>query len=75
MHYSQCRLHFTSKENPENKAPVGFRCNFCVEVHPTLRAICNHLRKHVQYGEVKQGHVKVIRVTFLCFYIFYCHSI
>ncbi|KAM3938342.1 zinc finger protein 462 isoform 2-T3 [Leptodactylus fuscus] len=29
---------------------VGYKCNFCVEVHPTLRAICNHLRKHVQYG-------------------------
>ncbi|XP_058474129.1 zinc finger protein 462 isoform X1 [Solea solea] len=46
------------KENPVNKAPIGFRCNFCVEVHSTLRAICNHLRKHVQYGEVKEGHVK-----------------
>ncbi|XP_044188700.1 zinc finger protein 462 [Thunnus albacares] len=46
------------KESPVNKAPIGFRCNFCVEVHPTLRAICNHLRKHVQYGEVKEGHVK-----------------
>lgn len=44
---------------PETKTPIGFRCNFCVEVHPTLRAICNHLRKHVQYGEVKEGHVKV----------------
>ncbi|XP_030624872.1 zinc finger protein 462 [Chanos chanos] len=41
-----------------DKAPIGYRCNFCVEVHPTLRAICNHLRKHVQYGEVKEGHVK-----------------
>ncbi|XP_030197052.1 zinc finger protein 462 isoform X1 [Gadus morhua] len=47
------------QESPVNKAPIGFRCNFCVEVHPTLRAICNHLRKHVQYGEVKQGHVKM----------------
>ncbi|XP_067339940.1 zinc finger protein 462 isoform X3 [Channa argus] len=46
------------KESPLNKAPIGFRCNFCVEVHATLRAICNHLRKHVQYGEVKEGHVK-----------------
>ncbi|KAF7661504.1 hypothetical protein LDENG_00260510 [Lucifuga dentata] len=46
------------KESPVNKTPVGFRCNFCIEVHPTLRAICNHLRKHVQYGEVKEGHVK-----------------
>ncbi|XP_028828507.1 zinc finger protein 462 isoform X1 [Denticeps clupeoides] len=42
----------------EDKTPIGYRCNFCVEVHPTLRAICNHLRKHVQYGEVKEGHVK-----------------
>nr|XP_044992309.1 zinc finger protein 462 isoform X3 [Jaculus jaculus] len=31
---------------------VGYKCKFCVEVHPTLRAICNHLRKHVQYGSV-----------------------
>ncbi|XP_042365772.1 zinc finger protein 462 [Plectropomus leopardus] len=46
------------KESPVNKAPIGFRCNFCIEMHPTLRAICNHLRKHVQYGEVKEGHVK-----------------
>ncbi|XP_068429439.1 zinc finger protein 462 [Clinocottus analis] len=46
------------KESPVNNAPVGFRCNFCIEMHPTLRAICNHLRKHVQYGEVKEGHVK-----------------
>ncbi|KAL4617355.1 zinc finger protein 462-like isoform X1 [Arapaima gigas] len=46
-------------DNETHKAPVGYRCNFCVEVHPTLRAICNHLRKHVQYGEVKAGHMKV----------------
>lgn len=45
-------------DNTGEKTPVGYRCNFCVEVHPTLRAICNHLRKHVQYGEVKEGHVK-----------------
>ncbi|KAJ8415610.1 hypothetical protein AAFF_G00425900 [Aldrovandia affinis] len=45
-------------DNHSDKAPIGYRCNFCVEVHPTLRAICNHLRKHVQYGEVKAGHVK-----------------
>ncbi|XP_063770207.1 zinc finger protein 462 isoform X1 [Pseudophryne corroboree] len=32
------------------KVVVGYKCKFCVEVHPTLRAICNHLRKHVQYG-------------------------
>ncbi|XP_063745649.1 zinc finger protein 462 isoform X2 [Eleginops maclovinus] len=48
------------KESTENKAPIGFRCNFCIEMHPTLRAICNHLRKHVQYGEVKEGHVKEV---------------
>uniref|UniRef100_A0A4W6CG34 Zinc finger protein 462 n=1 Tax=Lates calcarifer TaxID=8187 RepID=A0A4W6CG34_LATCA len=52
------------KESPVNKTPIGFRCNFCVEVHPTLRAICNHLRKHVQYGEVKEGHVKVNKTEF-----------
>eukprot|EP00063_Salmo_salar_P019470 XP_013994305.1 PREDICTED: zinc finger protein 462-like isoform X2 [Salmo salar] len=46
--------------NNADKAPIGYRCNFCVEVHPTLRAICNHLRKHVQYGEVKEGHVKEV---------------
>ncbi|XP_056586388.1 zinc finger protein 462 isoform X2 [Triplophysa dalaica] len=45
-------------ESTGEKTPVGYRCNFCVEVHSTLRAICNHLRKHVQYGEVKEGHVK-----------------
>ncbi|KAM4809120.1 zinc finger protein 462 [Rhinophrynus dorsalis] len=44
----------TSQEVACNNSPekviVGYRCNFCVEVHPTLRAICNHLRKHIQYG-------------------------
>ncbi|XP_077353019.1 zinc finger protein 462 isoform X1 [Festucalex cinctus] len=48
----------SEKESSANKAPIGFRCNFCIEVHTTIRAICNHLRKHVQYGEVKEGHVK-----------------
>ncbi|XP_037120872.1 zinc finger protein 462 isoform X2 [Syngnathus acus] len=48
------------KESCANKNPIGFRCNFCIEVHTTIRAICNHLRKHVQYGEVKEGHVKEI---------------
>ncbi|XP_051962217.1 zinc finger protein 462-like isoform X1 [Xyrauchen texanus] len=54
-----------SEAKPENKVdgmgemtPIGYRCNFCVEVHPTLRAICNHLRKHVQYGEAKEVRVK-----------------
>uniref|UniRef100_A0A8C2B5Z6 Zinc finger protein 462 n=1 Tax=Cyprinus carpio TaxID=7962 RepID=A0A8C2B5Z6_CYPCA len=46
-------------EGTPDKTPIGYRCNFCVEVHSTLRAICNHLRKHVQYGEAKEGHVKV----------------
>ncbi|XP_069486924.1 zinc finger protein 462 isoform X2 [Ambystoma mexicanum] len=36
----------------KEKTVVGYKCKFCVEVHPTLRAICNHLRKHVQYGNV-----------------------
>lgn len=45
-----------------DQTPIGYRCNFCVEVHPTLRAICNHLRKHVQYGEAKEGQLKVRRV-------------
>ncbi|XP_069096049.1 zinc finger protein 462 isoform X2 [Pleurodeles waltl] len=34
----------------KERTVVGYKCKFCVEVHPTLRAICNHLRKHVQYG-------------------------
>uniref|UniRef100_A0A3Q1GXC4 Zinc finger protein 462 n=1 Tax=Acanthochromis polyacanthus TaxID=80966 RepID=A0A3Q1GXC4_9TELE len=46
------------KENPVDRTPIGFRCKFCIEIHPTLRAICNHLRKHVHYGEVREGHVK-----------------
>ncbi|XP_061655991.1 zinc finger protein 462 isoform X2 [Phyllopteryx taeniolatus] len=50
----------SEKVSCANKAPIGFRCNFCVEVHTTIRAICNHLRKHVQYGEVKEGHVKEV---------------
>ncbi|KAG9266140.1 zinc finger protein 462 isoform X1 [Astyanax mexicanus] len=63
----QCKQKSTgpSEMKTENKidgqtdrAPIGYRCNFCVEMHQTLRAICNHLRKHVQYGEVKEGHVK-----------------
>ncbi|XP_072260455.1 zinc finger protein 462 isoform X3 [Pyxicephalus adspersus] len=40
----------TVKKGLKEKAVVGYKCNFCVEVHPTLRAICNHLRKHIQYG-------------------------
>ncbi|XP_052392532.1 zinc finger protein 462 isoform X1 [Carassius gibelio] len=45
-------------DGTSDKTPIGYRCNFCVEVHSTLRAICNHLRKHVQYGEAREGHVK-----------------
>ncbi|XP_062867067.1 zinc finger protein 462 isoform X2 [Trichomycterus rosablanca] len=41
-----------------DKTPIGYRCNFCDELHPTLRAICNHLRKHVQYKENKKACVK-----------------
>lgn len=40
---------------------VGYKCKFCVEVHPTLRAICNHLRKHVQYGSVPAVKVRTRR--------------
>lgn len=69
-HVSLCE-----QESPVNKAPIGFRCNFCIEMHPTLRAICNHLRKHVQYGEVKEGHVKVNGVRFIFKFISYCYSI
>ncbi|CAI9564776.1 unnamed protein product [Staurois parvus] len=40
----------TVKKRLKEKVVVGYKCKFCVEVHPTLRAICNHLRKHIQYG-------------------------
>ncbi|XP_068095371.1 zinc finger protein 462 [Hyperolius riggenbachi] len=40
----------TLKKKLKEKVVVGYKCKFCVEVHPTLRAICNHLRKHIQYG-------------------------
>ncbi|XP_034457802.1 LOW QUALITY PROTEIN: zinc finger protein 462 [Hippoglossus hippoglossus] len=46
------------EESPANKAPIGFRCNFCVEVHSTLRAICNHLRKH---GPVWRGQRRTLQ--------------
>lgn len=45
------RLEIDTIKNQKQKV-VGYKCKFCVEVHPTLRAICNHLRKHVQYGSV-----------------------
>ncbi|NWR39023.1 ZN462 protein, partial [Tachuris rubrigastra] len=44
--------HLENASNLKERKVVGYKCKFCVEVHPTLRAICNHLRKHVQYGNV-----------------------
>ncbi|NXC91419.1 ZN462 protein, partial [Cercotrichas coryphoeus] len=44
--------HLEDASNPKERKVVGYKCKFCVEVHPTLRAICNHLRKHLQYGSV-----------------------
>ncbi|EPY84061.1 zinc finger protein 462-like protein [Camelus ferus] len=53
-HFKQERPFGHLEEVPKIKERkvVGYKCKFCVEVHPTLRAICNHLRKHVQYGSV-----------------------
>ncbi|XP_071588054.1 zinc finger protein 462 isoform X2 [Heliangelus exortis] len=44
--------HLEDISKLKERKVVGYKCKFCVEVHPTLRAICNHLRKHVQYGNV-----------------------
>ncbi|XP_043371491.1 zinc finger protein 462 isoform X7 [Dermochelys coriacea] len=44
--------HLEDVSKFKERKVVGYKCKFCVEVHPTLRAICNHLRKHVQYGNV-----------------------
>ncbi|XP_062473413.1 zinc finger protein 462 isoform X4 [Pezoporus occidentalis] len=44
--------HLEEVSKLKERKVVGYKCKFCVEVHPTLRAICNHLRKHVQYGNV-----------------------
>ncbi|XP_053911012.1 zinc finger protein 462 isoform X5 [Cuculus canorus] len=44
--------HLDDVSKLKERKVVGYKCKFCVEVHPTLRAICNHLRKHVQYGNV-----------------------
>ncbi|CAN0301723.1 unnamed protein product [Bubo scandiacus] len=44
--------HLEDASKLKERKIVGYKCKFCVEVHPTLRAICNHLRKHVQYGNV-----------------------
>ncbi|XP_014351876.1 zinc finger protein 462 isoform X1 [Latimeria chalumnae] len=52
--------HLDAPKAAKEKKIVGYKCKFCVEVHPTLRAICNHLRKHVQYadGKLKSTSVK-----------------
>ncbi|XP_030324194.1 zinc finger protein 462 [Calypte anna] len=44
--------HLEDASKLKERKVVGYKCKFCVEVHPTLRAICNHLRKHVQYRNV-----------------------
>ncbi|KAF4795127.1 hypothetical protein TURU_095807 [Turdus rufiventris] len=44
--------HLEDASNPNERKVVGYKCKFCVEVHPMLQAICNHLCKHVQYGNV-----------------------
>ena len=44
--------HLEEVPKIKERKVVGYKCKFCVEVHPTLRAICNHLRKHVQYVSV-----------------------
>ncbi|XP_035292376.1 zinc finger protein 462-like isoform X2 [Anguilla anguilla] len=46
--------------NHTNEGSVGYRCNFCMEVHSTLRAICSHLRTHVPDGEIQAGRVKEV---------------
>ncbi|NWS25057.1 ZN462 protein, partial [Polioptila caerulea] len=51
--------HLEDASNPKERKVVGYKCKFCVEVHPTLRAICNHLRKHVQYGNVSSVSLTV----------------
>ncbi|KAM6232395.1 zinc finger protein 462-like isoform 2-T2 [Porphyrio hochstetteri] len=44
--------HLEDASNLKERKVVGYKCKFCVDVHPTLRAICNHLCKHIQYGNV-----------------------
>ncbi|NWW45115.1 ZN462 protein, partial [Pedionomus torquatus] len=44
--------HLEDDSKLKERKVFGYKCKFCVEVHPTLRAICNHLRKHIQYGNV-----------------------
>ncbi|NXW51834.1 ZN462 protein, partial [Nyctiprogne leucopyga] len=53
--------HLEDVSKLKERKVVGYKCKFCVEVHPTLRAICNHLRKHVQYGNVSSVSVKGLR--------------
>ncbi|KAK7833669.1 hypothetical protein U0070_020690, partial [Myodes glareolus] len=48
--------HLEEVPKIKERKVVGYKCKFCVEVHPTLRAICNHLRKHVQYGNGLRSH-------------------
>lgn len=50
--------HLEEVPKIKERKVVGYKCKFCVEVHPTLRAICNHLRKHVQYGNVPAVKVR-----------------
>ncbi|XP_068781493.1 zinc finger protein 462-like isoform X4 [Struthio camelus] len=51
--------HLEDASKLKERKVVGYKCKFCVEVHPTLRAICNHLRKHVQYGNVSSASATV----------------
>ncbi|NWI14125.1 ZN462 protein, partial [Crypturellus soui] len=51
--------HLEDASKLKERKVVGYKCKFCVEVHPTLRAICNHLRKHVQYGNVSSTSATV----------------
>lgn len=54
--------HLEEVPKIKERKVVGYKCKFCVEVHPTLRAICNHLRKHVQYGSVPAVKVRTGKV-------------
>ncbi|KAM6293869.1 zinc finger protein 462-like [Aegotheles albertisi] len=51
--------HLEDASKLKERKVVGYKCKFCVEVHPTLRAICNHLRKHVQYENVSSVSTRV----------------
>ncbi|NWH40808.1 ZN462 protein, partial [Chloropsis hardwickii] len=58
--------HLEDVSKLKERKVVGYKCKFCVEVHPTLRAICNHLRKHVQYGNVSSVSATVKDPYLLC---------